>query len=273
MRPHDLAAQWYAYELPTVEFYGHSNGSHRVFSNFYEHAPYRFQVPEVAGRSALIASGRSDIAMVSFSEKAIMLCKAAAMQDYATFDAILRAQNPKAAKALGRQVAPWNEQRWESVVCEVALAAVSQKFEQLPNLAAVLLATGNRLVAEMTRNDRNWGTGLDVGHPDGSRPARWRGTNILGWALMQARAQLAASVSPMQTSGKVLPGEHDTPSCADAVAVAAAAKEEEEEEEADGEREGTADGQLSRRERKAGKKRRTGRLQSDWLQPNASNDS
>ena len=38
--------------------------------------------------------------------------------------------------------------------------------------------------------DQNWGTGVDMGCGGGSDPSRWRGTNILGWALMVARAQL-----------------------------------------------------------------------------------
>merc|ERR1719213_1461495 len=54
----------------------------------------------------------------------------------------------------------------------------------------MLLKTGNQLIAEMTRNDANWGTGLDVGHADANSPGRWRGTNILGWSLMMARESL-----------------------------------------------------------------------------------
>ena len=45
----------------------------------------------------------------------------------------------------------------------------------------------------MTRNDCNWGTGLDICHKDASMPSRWPGTNILGWALMQARAEMTAA--------------------------------------------------------------------------------
>jgi len=72
----------------------------------------------------------------------------------------------------------------------VACEAVGQKFAALPNLAVLLLGTGHCVIAEMTRNDANWGTGIDIGHESEHHPARWRGTNILGWALMTTRDQM-----------------------------------------------------------------------------------
>ena len=195
MRPRELRELWndvdtHGFTLPTVEFYGHTKGHHRAFSNFFEHEQFDFTVPEGCGGGAIVASGRSATVPCAFSEKAIMLCKAAVMGDYASYDRIAGSRTPKQAKALGRCVEPWDEEVWQSVVCEVALAAVGQKFAALPQHAQTLLKTGDRLIAEMTRNDCNWGTGLDVGHADASRPGSWPGTNILGWALMVTREQL-----------------------------------------------------------------------------------
>mmetsp|Transcript_56273 Transcript_56273/g.129202 ORF Transcript_56273/g.129202 Transcript_56273/m.129202 type:complete len:308 (-) Transcript_56273:249-1172(-) len=195
MRAAELRELWenvaeHGFELPTIEFYGHISGQHRSFSNFFEHAPFTFTVPGACGAADLIASGRPASVPVAFSEKAIMLCKASVMRDYASYDQILRASTPRKAKALGRAVSPWDQRLWDSAVCELALAVVYQKFASVPGLAPVLLGTGDRVIAESTKNDRNWGTGIDVGHADASRPARWRGTNILGWSLMVARAQL-----------------------------------------------------------------------------------
>ena len=180
----------YGYELPVIEFYGHTKGHHRAFSNFYEHAAFTFTVPECCGRAELEASGRPSSVAVTFTEKAIMLCKASVMGDYETYDAIMRAPDPRTTKALGRSVHPWRQQLWESVVCEVGRECVTQKFTLVPGLSNMLLKTGNQLIAEMTRNDANWGTGLDVGHADANSPGRWRGTNILGWSLMMARESL-----------------------------------------------------------------------------------
>ena len=195
MRPDELRNFWndfgsYGWTLPTVEFYGHSTGPHRCFSNFFEHAPFDFTVPESCGRAELIAAGRPATVACAFSEKAIMLCKAAAMGDYASYDEIVRSPSPAHTKKCGRKVGHWDQRKWNSIVVEVGVQSVLQKFSALPNLKAILLGTGDRLIAEMVRTDANWGTGLDVGHPDGSRPARWKGTNILGYALLATRAEL-----------------------------------------------------------------------------------
>jgi hypothetical protein len=40
---------------------------------------------------------------------------------------------------------------------QVARELVWQKFSKLPQLAKVLLGTGDRIIAEATRNDRIWG--------------------------------------------------------------------------------------------------------------------
>ena len=80
----------------------------------------------------------------------------------------------------------------QPVVCGVAREVCYQKFAKCPGLAELLLATGGRLMVEAARNDRVWGIGLDRGRPEVATPAQWRGSNVLGWALMQARARLRA---------------------------------------------------------------------------------
>lgn len=212
MRREELRGLWadvaqHGFELPAVTFYGHTSGPNRAFSNFFEHAPFEFVVPECCGVAELKAAGRATAHQVEFSEKAIMLCKATLMGDYFTFDAISRASSPKEAKELGRLVAPWKQSRWDAAILEVAREVVLQKARALPQVAELLRATGSRVIAESTRNDAIWGTGRDAGHRDASNPSRWPGTNVLGWALMVARAQLAEDDARAQLA--VLHAEDD----------------------------------------------------------------
>ena len=125
-----------------------------------------------------------------------MACKAAVMNDWESYEKISRCNtNPRDCKMLGRKVKPFVQERWSNVILEVAIEVVTQKFAQNPVLWNVLNKTGNNVIAEMTRNDRIWGTGIDKSHVDCNTPSAWIGTNILGYALMVARDRLRGEMA------------------------------------------------------------------------------
>ncbi len=189
-RPDQLPALWRAVAseglaLPVIPFYGHTRGTYACFSNFFA-SPFDFALPACC-------SAAPRTLRVAFGEQAIMACKAAAMGDWASYDKISRSNtSPKACKALGRKVKPFRQDVWAGVVVEVAVEIATQKFASDGVLWKVLDATGDRVLAEMTRNDGYWGTGIDRSHADAQTPSAWPGTNILGYALMVARERLRA---------------------------------------------------------------------------------
>ena len=71
---------------------------------------------------------------------------------------------------------------WEEVKNKVMLQAFRMKFSQNPEIAKELLATGDAILIEHTRNDDYWADG-----GDGS------GKNKLGLLLMQVREELKNS--------------------------------------------------------------------------------
>ena len=71
---------------------------------------------------------------------------------------------------------------WEEVKDEVMLQAFRMKFSQNPDIAKELMATGDAIIIEHTRNDAYWADG-----GDGS------GKNKLGLLLMQVREELKNS--------------------------------------------------------------------------------
>ena len=171
--------------FPVIPFYGHTRGAYACFSNFFA-SEFEFTLP--ASCSATPRTLR-----VAFGEQAIMACKAAAMGDWTSYDTISRSNtNPKTCKALGRKVKPFRQDVWTGVVVEVAIEIATQKFGSDPALWKVLNATGDRVLAEMRRYDRHWGTGVDRTHANEQSPSTWLGTNILGYALMVARGRLRA---------------------------------------------------------------------------------
>lgn len=175
-------------------FYGHGDRADDPwFSNFYEHSPFAFAIPPWCG----VYGGRETVP-IEFSEKAIMLCKASLMGDEKTFARVAAAQTPAEAKRLGRVVEPWDENRWQMHVCDIARHVALAKFAGVPGLRERLLATGERLMAEAAPNDSVWGIGLARKDPDARCPWKWKGANVLGWALMQAREELRAFEPPQE---------------------------------------------------------------------------
>lgn len=189
-----LKARW-AQTFPDSEvvgFYGHGEraGVYRCFSNFFDQSdmPFDFVVPAEFCARALGEVDR--VVRCEFSEKAIMLCKAAAMGDRASYEELVHVKDPSTAKRIGREVLSFAQAVWDHIVCAVAFEVVHQKFSKTPALQPVLLQTGDRLIAEATRNDKNWGIGIDVGDRRVQSPSKWQGFNLLGWALMETRAIL-----------------------------------------------------------------------------------
>ncbi|NER59176.1 NADAR family protein [Pseudomonas sp. MAFF212428] len=170
----DLACRYKAGEkFKYVFFWGHQVGKKGLtaacFSQWYT-APF-----DVDGQRYVSA------------EHYMMAEKAALFGDQQTRARIIDARGPNAAKALGRQVRGFDEARWAQQRFAIVLRANQAKFAQNAELGAFLRATGERVIVEASPVDRVWGIGLAQDDERASRPDRWRGLNLLGFALMQVR--------------------------------------------------------------------------------------
>jgi len=172
-------------------------GEWAVFSNFFVQGQwpgaFDFQVP--LAFCACDISEQERVVTCDFSEKAIMLCKAAASGDMNTYRMIAKAERPQDAKHLASRNGPlrgFDQDLWSRIDCSVAFQVVFQKFSKTPELKNILLKYEG-LYAEMTSNDVNWGTGIDRRDPLKTDPSKWKGDNMLGWALTEVRALLVAA--------------------------------------------------------------------------------
>ncbi|MFD4694977.1 NADAR family protein [Streptomyces sp. NPDC058463] len=100
------------------------------------------------------------------------------------------ASSPAAAKKVGRLVRGFDDAVWVRERFALVVAGSVHKFGQDPALRAFLLGTGERVLVEASPMDRIWGIGLAKDDARTADPAAWRGLNLLGFALMEARAQL-----------------------------------------------------------------------------------
>jgi ribA/ribD-fused uncharacterized protein len=107
---------------------------------------------------------------------------------------ILAVHGPGDAKAKGRQIKGFVEELWAAQRFEVVVQGSVHKFSQHRALRELLVEqTAGQVLVEASPVDRVWGIGLAQDDPRAIKPAQWRGANLLGFALMEARARLGGS--------------------------------------------------------------------------------
>ncbi|MFC5185443.1 NADAR family protein [Actinomadura harenae] len=120
-----------------------------------------------------------------------MMCeKARLFGDEASVRDILSTAQPGRAKALGRKVRGFDEAAWVEHRSDIVRRGSVAKFASDPGLRDFLLSTGSKILVEASPLDRVWGIGYDENAPQAKRPSQWRGLNLLGFALMDARDEL-----------------------------------------------------------------------------------
>lgn len=161
------------------------------FYFFWGHTP---KVAGVADRSCLSqwfpAPFEVDGVRYRTAEHWMMAEKARLFGDLESLARILAAGTPAEAKALGRKVTPFDAARWEKVRFEVVVRGSVAKFSAHPELKAFLLGTGDAVLVEASPRDRVWGIGMGASNPDAQDQSKWRGRNLLGFALVEARKRI-----------------------------------------------------------------------------------
>lgn len=129
---------------------------------------------------------------VNFSsmEQYMMYKKAVCFRDKDTADRILATNDVAEIKALGRLVTDYNESYWNGVRQIVVFEGLIAKFSQNEDLKKLLKATENAILAECAVKDRIWGIGLSMKDPERFEIDKWKGQNLLGYALMMVRERL-----------------------------------------------------------------------------------
>ncbi|MFG2297228.1 NADAR family protein [Streptomyces sp. NPDC048603] len=124
------------------------------------------------------------------AEHWMMAGKARLFGDAEAERAALSARTPAEAKKAGRLVRGFDNAVWERERFAIVVEGSVHKFASAPELTGYLLGTGERVLVEASPLDRIWGIGLAADDERALDPARWRGLNLLGFALMEARTRL-----------------------------------------------------------------------------------
>ena len=124
------------------------------------------------------------------AEHYMMWRKAVLFGDDEAAAQVLTAGHPQIAKAYGRGVRDFDDSVWERERFGIVVDGSVAKFGQHADLRGFLLGTGDRVLVEASPRDTVWGIGLGAKNGRASVPAEWRGLNLLGFALMEARDRL-----------------------------------------------------------------------------------
>jgi hypothetical protein len=126
----------------------------------------------------------------SSMEQFMMYEKALYFHDDAVGKQILETHDVSKIKELGRLVTGYDDNYWNGIRQIVVYEGLKEKFSQNNNLKKLLLETGNAVLAECAVKDQIWGIGLSMNDPKRFDRTKWRGQNLLGYALMMVRERL-----------------------------------------------------------------------------------
>lgn len=168
------------YRLKYVFFWGHrplENGQigKSCFSQWWQS---EFKVDQITYSSA---------------EHWMMAEKARLFQDDEMLQLILQAKSPAEAKKLGRRVRDFDPDTWDQYKYDIVKEGNYHKFSQNEELKQFLLHTYQRILVEASPLDPIWGIGMAADEPGVENPNHWKGSNLLGFALMEVRDQIAVS--------------------------------------------------------------------------------
>jgi len=123
------------------------------------------------------------------AEHWMMAKKAELFGDEKQLKNILSDLSPANAKKYGRKVKDFDPLIWEEKAYQIVVEGNFHKFSQNAELAKFLLSTGNKVIVEASPFDKIWGIGTDKHLVN---PKEWKGTNLLGFALMEVREELSS---------------------------------------------------------------------------------
>ena len=124
------------------------------------------------------------------AEHWMMAEKARLFGDTQAEAAVLAAGHPSVAKNAGRRVRGFDEGVWTRERFRIVVEGNVHKFRSDAGLREFLVGTGERVLVEASPLDRVWGIGWAAQDPEAGDPERWRGLNLLGFALMEARERV-----------------------------------------------------------------------------------
>ncbi len=123
-------------------------------------------------------------------EQWMMYSKAELFGDAEVMQKVLAEKDPREMKKLGRQIKNFDQEIWDAKAQTIVTLGNIMKFSQNPELWEVLDKTGDRVLVEAADYDKIWGIGLTAEDAVKVDKSEWKGSNWLGYSIMEARGLL-----------------------------------------------------------------------------------
>lgn len=124
-------------------------------------------------------------------EQYMMAEKARLFNDKEILEKIMKSNHPKQIKDLGRQVKNFNEDLWSKRRYAIIRNGNYGKFIQNDDLRQFLIKAKEQVMVEASPYDKVWGIGMSADDKSIENPLSWKGSNLLGFALMEVRDELS----------------------------------------------------------------------------------
>jgi len=163
-------------EFNYLFFWGHQTNKKQInktcFSQWYE---YPFEENNIQYLTA---------------EHYMMHKKALLFNDSMAAKKVLNAKTAAIAKKIGREIINFSEDEWLAHRFDIVVNANLAKFTSKTELKEFLINTCDTILVEASPVDKIWGIGMASDNPYVGTPTKWKGLNLLGYALMEVRDQL-----------------------------------------------------------------------------------
>ena len=125
------------------------------------------------------------------AEQYMMEQKALLFDDQDIADEIMKTNNPKKQKTLGRKVANFDPEKWNEEAKAIVYKGNYAKFTQSESLLTELLDSYGTTLVEASPYDKIWGIGLAEDDVRALDRSTWKGSNWLGEVLTNVRDDLS----------------------------------------------------------------------------------
>lgn len=182
-----LGEQKYSLEKLRKDF---NSGKKIDFLFFYGHTNDKKEVTKSSLSQWYIKDFKENDLLFNCMEKYMMYNKALLFDDKDIANEILNNNQPKAIKELGRKVKNFNDELWDKMKYKIVFTGNYYKFSQNTDLRNFLLSTKNKVLVEASPYDKVWGIKMKYDDENIENPFCWKGKNLLGFALMEARDEI-----------------------------------------------------------------------------------